>query len=585
MKERQIRELLHHANDKQIDRIAAFPATDEPTKERIYQKSQSLTDGLPSSAEENVETCQVTEETHAGWSRFVGIAAAFVLFAGSAAGMIYFLHNAPRNPQPELSAAAPVETESPAIVIEETEPVPTEAEALTKELIYYRCTTTMKYLTQLSGHIEIWDTGFESVRSGDILFDYDAQRFYGIVQEITLDTGRVVWSEERYISDGKSVQLCDTEDWDFTYVDGEPGHIDKSSALYYDGQIEVDRNNPRRDPTGFHELAQCFQPNDMTDGYLADMNAWDITGTENYQGRECAVIEGTNDDYGRRWNVTHFKIIVDIETGAWLFYEGYGDDETVNSYLYTKDMVFGDASVVVPGITEEEIDARIAAGYVISEDSTERRERILRELALKAQEQPTEETNLIISDYIEPETMPEPFDAGIVPDEFYHPCEPRFEDIPPELAALVTQEELDNWLASWTPLAQNAVTSVEEYPNKYTFVRDFGLTNEQVREALKDYIRAWDPEISLRDDEINAFTSGNATAMLQDFARWESIVVRDRIYTPKWMYEHSIEDYRNAGITPQQVQDHMLCYEGFDLTPEARTAFLEKLAYYVQQEC
>ena len=46
----------------------------------------------------------------------------------------------------------------------------------------------------------------------------------------------------------------------------------------------------------------------MTEGLLSDKKDWEITGTEICQERECAVIEGTTDVYGIRWNVTHFKI-------------------------------------------------------------------------------------------------------------------------------------------------------------------------------------------------------------------------------------------------------------------------------------
>ena len=70
---------------------------------------------------------------------------------------------------------------------------------------------------------------------------------------------------------------------------------------------------------------------------------------------------------------------VDIETGAWLFFEGYGADGTINSYLYTKGMVFGETLREIPVITEEQIDEEIAQGYVMDEKSVQRRAQYLSE--------------------------------------------------------------------------------------------------------------------------------------------------------------------------------------------------------------
>lgn len=583
MKDKQIRECLHHASEQQVEQIASrYPAANDQTKERIFREVQRrrLKDVQPHRVD-----MPAAHPNHVTWQRYAGMAAAIVCLVGGTAGLMAFLRHAPRNPQPDTSMTpmqtATQETEG----MTETTPfptaAPTEAEPLSKPMLYQRCTSSLQYLTQLAGHIEIWDVGFANVLAGDIRFDYDAARFYGTVQYTELATGRVVSSEERFVSDGHDVKFTDREEWDFTYGDGTPGHADPAKLCTYSGQMEVDRNQLHNDPTGsFHDLAQCFQPVDMTGGYLSNLNAWDITGTETYQGRECAVIEGTSDDYGRRFQTTHFQIKVDIATGVWLFYEGYGDDGAVHSYLYTSDMVFGDTSPV-PGITEAEIDERIAQGYVIDEWSQKWREQNL--AAQAATQLQTEPPTEPLPPYVEPDTMPEPFADGAMPDAFVHPCEPRFEEIPPELAALVPEDALQEWLAGCAVLTQEDVTSVMAYPNMATFVRDFGLDEGQVREALADYIAAWDPEISLRVDELDAILSANETAILQNMANWECIVVRDRVYTPKWMYAHGVQDYVNAGITPGQVAARRGYYDEFDLTPAARAAFDAKLDYYTTQ--
>ena len=392
MKEKEIRRLLHHANIRQIEKVAEHPATDEHTKDMLFRKLRNRQTEQIQFEETVSETFTAQEVTPTRWSHYAGIAAALVLVVGSATGAIFWLsHNAPLNPQqPNLSAAAPFETEDSITVIDKSETALNASEELTKELIYSRCTTSLNNLTQLYGSIEIWNSGWSEVLQADIMFDFDSQHFYGDLIYYDPHSARgkclddmeqfyPVQHEKRYASDGRVVSFVNLIEWDFSRSDGIATRSDAGSYSDYYVVGCAERNDQRSDSTGFHELVECFQPIDMTEGLLSDKKDWEITGTEICQERECAVIEGTTDVYGIRWNVTHFKIKVDIETGAWLFFEGYGADGTINSYLYTKGMVFGETLREIPVITEEQIDEEIAQGYVMDEKSVQRRAQYLSE--------------------------------------------------------------------------------------------------------------------------------------------------------------------------------------------------------------
>ncbi|MCR4781039.1 MAG: hypothetical protein K5876_08095 [Ruminiclostridium sp.] len=72
-----------------------------------------------------------------------------------------------------------------------------------------------------------------------------------------------------------------------------------------------------------------------------------------------------------------------------------------------------------------------------------------------------------------------------------------FDTIPPELAALIDCNELNEWYGSF---GENDGT-IESYQNLYTFIKRFGISEETLRQALGD---------RLTEEQINALYSGTA---------------------------------------------------------------------------
>ena len=588
MKEQELKAILQNADEQLAEQIASdYPTVDNSAKQRIFREIQKRK-SISSSEIPRMENLPVPirQKHRTPWLAYVGTAAALLLMVGGVmqiAGKMQRVQLEPNLPSP--AQTVPI-TEMPTQnMTEEATPPETAPVELTKELLYSRCMATIRYLHQVSGHIEIWYSQFEDKSTADVKMDYDANRFYGITNQIEVSTGRCVSQDESFMSADRQVGFWDIKEWDFTYSDGAPGHSEKSKgARYEQGAGDIDRGNTTYDWAGLlHPYAQFYSPQDTTRGYLSDQNAWEITDREVYQGRDCAVIEGTSKDYGKKFKVTHFQIKIDIATGVWMLFEGYDDEGTCQWYLHTQDVVFDDSTMQVPDITEEEIDRRIADGYVLGEQDAKYRQAHLEALA-RATEQPTEGTTAYVQPFVIPETMPQPFADGTEPEsDWYRPCYDRFDAIPEELSALVSEEDMETWRKSYPDLKETSVTSLGEYANKYSFIRDFGLTEEQVRTAMKDYICAWDGEISLREDEMNAIISGNEAAMLYDFALESSmsgtIIVGTHFYTPKWIYEHDIEDYKAAGITPEMLQNNRKHWY-FHLTEEAQKALDAKINQY-----
>lgn len=560
--------MLHSANDRQLHQIAElYPMTDEKTKEKIYRKIQER--------RKYPEKIQVQEKimqtkTSFGWRHYAGMAAAFLLLIGITASSVLMLNRMKTNPPEELLVTetvhpgADVSAEIPE-TIPETETAPEE---LTKELLYSRSASTIRNLHRFFGHIEIRTCNISFILAGNVELDFDANAFHGLVWQSDPETGQQITVLERYVSDQRLAEFLEYTEYDCLYPDGSTEHTEAHKCSYVEYHYA-----PSNDPTGLHELGTCFCPQEITAGYLSDLNSWDITGIENYQGRECAVLEGTTGSYGARWNVTHWKIIMDIETGVWLFYEGYAEDETVQDYMYTSDIKFDHPDMAVPLITEEEIDSKIAEGYELPENQSAQRE------YFRNQEEAIPETEEAVLFYEEPDTLPEPFAPGTYHDSYYTPCVERFNKIPEELLNLLTDEQRESWNASGYTLSD--IKSELEYANIYTFIRTFGLSKEEVLNALQEYIPGQNPDYCFREDEIEAICSQNIAGTLNNFANPETIVIGSRAYTPCWMYQHTAEDYQNAGITPEMIEIRLPYYHNYNFTPEAEAVFFSRLNYYI----
>ena len=274
-----------------------------------------------------------------------------------------------------------------------------------------------------------------------------------------------------------------------------------------------------------------------------------------------------------------FTIKVDIVTGTWIFFEGYNDEGTVNAYLYTENLTFSDTENSYPTIMPEEIRLKINEGYTITSES----EKQLIQWETEQNIQPTADIMTEEVLYRAPESMPEPFAKGTeIPFAYQHPCHARFENLRPELEAIVSAEELAQWRKSRRLTMDTH--SLHDYCNLYSFICDFELSREQVQTAMKDYIAAWDYDVSLRQDELDAILSGNMSAMLTDFNEPYSgtLVVGDQIYTREWCYYHTIDDYADAGISPQQLYDNWQQITE-EMTQEAKDQFYMKVMAYMQQ--
>lgn len=192
------------------------------------------------------------------------------------------------------------------------------------------------------------------------------------------------------------------------------------------------------------------------------------------------------------------------------------------------------------------------------------------------------ETSPVVTE-VEESEMPDPFGnkaegtGGDENDGYYLPGNHILNGIPVELMRLRDSDEVHKWTEKDKLSSRSEVpTSIKDYVNLYSFIIEFNITREEAETALEYYLN--DNYITYADLDI--IFSGDVELITKTFANDLSIVVGDRIYTPEWLYTHSIEEYRAAGITAEDILSRVDSYRYILFTDEARQAFSEKLSAY-----
>ena len=186
---------------------------------------------------------------------------------------------------------------------------------------------------------------------------------------------------------------------------------------------------------------------------------------------------------------------------------------------------------------------------------------------------------------VEAYVMPRPFEfsGGDMNRSFYEPCEMLFDGVPVELLRLVEQSKYESW-ANDRNILHKAPSSLKDYTNIYSFIVEFDISNEDVLSALSVYLQSDDPSIAMSEEDVNIILSKDEAAIIERFATEYSIVVGEHIYSPQWIYENSIEAYKDAGITPEMIKDKLSLYGTISFTHEAAKAFQSKLSDFIGEE-
>jgi hypothetical protein len=185
-------------------------------------------------------------------------------------------------------------------------------------------------------------------------------------------------------------------------------------------------------------------------------------------------------------------------------------------------------------------------------------------------------------DPIEVAAMPAPFGANPPEAEatrsFYFPFVQKFDGVPGALLMTIPAEDLEIWISD-DIMSEEPQTSVNDSKNIYTFISDFGLSDAEVKEAMKMFYEMSDPQI-LSGDDIDVIVGGSEADINKRFASEYSIVAGGKIYPPHWVYENSPESYKEAGITPAELKEKLELYKNLGMSETALAALTKKIEAY-----
>lgn len=182
------------------------------------------------------------------------------------------------------------------------------------------------------------------------------------------------------------------------------------------------------------------------------------------------------------------------------------------------------------------------------------------------------------------EHMPSPFDSGSMGGDanaaFYQPCIRTLDSIPLEIMRLRDEVDVNDWINSFPSIYDNAPSNIYEYANLFSFITYFEITEDEAEKALAVYLESDDEQIKISRQEFDVIFSGDVKKITETFASEYSIVVKDSIYCPNWVYYHTSYDYELAGISNEDISEKVLKYSDFNFVNEARTAFEKKLSSF-----
>lgn len=175
--------------------------------------------------------------------------------------------------------------------------------------------------------------------------------------------------------------------------------------------------------------------------------------------------------------------------------------------------------------------------------------------------------------------MPIPFEneGGDLNSDFYSTVDLKLGYIDMSFVNMVGVEEFESWLNN-TSSSSSEYTSIGDLANLYSFIKHFNIPDETVREILVNLRNGSADDFT--DEEIDLITSNNDEAVAAHFASETAILKGSDIYSLKWIYYHSPEDYAAVGITAAELEAALPMFKRLTLSNEAAQAIEMKINSY-----
>jgi len=171
-----------------------------------------------------------------------------------------------------------------------------------------------------------------------------------------------------------------------------------------------------------------------------------------------------------------------------------------------------------------------------------------------------------------------PFGTASASSPYYaKPCNERLASLPEALMQMA--EGGYSWEYEYAADKPAYALTLMDYANIYSFIHTHALDQEALRETLSDADRMVHRR-AFTEEEIDLLLGDDQAAAMAYFASPGTIVMGEKGYSMKWMYDHTPEEWAAEGIAPDQVLEAQKYYYNPLFTKEAAQAFSQKLYYY-----
>jgi len=171
-----------------------------------------------------------------------------------------------------------------------------------------------------------------------------------------------------------------------------------------------------------------------------------------------------------------------------------------------------------------------------------------------------------------------PFGTASASSPYYaKPCNERLASLPEALMKMA--EGGYGWEYEYVADKPTYALTLMDYANIYSFIHTHELDQAALREVLSDADQMVHRK-AFTEEEIDLLLGDDQAAAMVHFASASTIVMGEKGYSEKWMYDHPLWAWRMAGITPDMVTAVQENYYNPLFTQEAADAFSRKLYLY-----
>jgi len=169
----------------------------------------------------------------------------------------------------------------------------------------------------------------------------------------------------------------------------------------------------------------------------------------------------------------------------------------------------------------------------------------------------------------------EPFGtAGTEAAYYAKPCGERLSSLPEGLMRMA--KDGYSWEYAYAAGRPVCALTLMDYANLYSFIHTHALDGNALRKLFSDADQMVHRK-AFTDAEIDLLLGNDQAAAMAHFASASTIVTGEKGYSVKWMYDHSIAEWKAEGITPDMVAAVQERYYNPLFTKKAAKAFSAKL--------